>query len=92
MLDYLLKSNRWKDVNLVSKLQFNKVDITDTIVVIALAIGFIMSILYQMNELSMSVASGFFGYVGGTASANLNRKKEDEETKEKELSMESDIE
>ena len=57
-------------------LEFNPIDITDTLVVISLGIGFILSIIFNMNELAMSIASGFFGYVGGIANSDKHKKEE----------------
>lgn len=51
-----------------SSLKFNTVDLTDLVAISALSIGFILSIAFNMNELAMSIATGFFGYVGGVAS------------------------
>lgn len=48
-------------------LQFNKIDISYLIVVIGLVVSLIISILYGLNELSMSIASGLLGYIGGSA-------------------------
>jgi hypothetical protein len=48
--------------------KFIPIDLTDMIAILALSIGFIMSINAGMNELSMSLATGFFGYVGGYTS------------------------
>ena len=48
-------------------LQFNKVDISYLIVVIGLVVSLIISIFYGLNELSMSIASGLLGYIGGSA-------------------------
>jgi hypothetical protein len=45
--------------------KFNQIDLTDLIAIIALSAGFVLSIIYGMNELSMSIATGFFGYIGG---------------------------
>lgn len=50
----------------MSHLEFNKIDITDLIVVIALSVALLVSITYGTNELSMSIASGLLGYIGGS--------------------------
>ena len=47
-------------------LQFNKIDISYLIVVIGLVVSLIISIFYGLNELSMSIASGLLGYIGGS--------------------------
>ena len=48
-------------------LQFNKIDISYLIVVIGLVVSLIISIFYGLDELSMSIASGLLGYIGGSA-------------------------
>jgi len=48
--------------------KFVPIDLTDLIAIGALSIGFVMSIHAGMNELSMSMATGFFGYIGGYTS------------------------
>ncbi len=50
-------------------LQFNKIDISYLIVVIGLVVSLIISIIYGLNELSMSIASGLLGYIGGSAAS-----------------------
>ena len=50
--------------------KFTPIDMTDLIAILALGIGFILSILYNMNELAMSIATGFFGYIGGVVNGN----------------------
>ena len=52
------------------KLEFNKIDITDTLAVLCLGIGFIISVLFGSTELAGSIATGFFGYIGGIASGS----------------------
>lgn len=59
--------------------QFNKIDVTDTIAIIALSIALIMAIVYGMNELSMSLATGFFGYIGGVATTSTKKEREKDE-------------
>ena len=49
--------------------QFNKIDISYLIVVIGLVVSLIISIFYGLNELSMSIASGLLGYIGGSTAA-----------------------
>ena len=48
--------------------KFVPIDITDLIAITALSIGFVMSIWNNMLELAMSLATGFFGYIGGYTS------------------------
>ena len=51
-------------------IKFNTIDITDTLAVLCLGIGFIISVNSGMDKLAASIATGFFGYIGGVASAN----------------------
>ena len=48
------------------RIEFEKVDVTDLIIIVALAVGLIMAIFTDQKELSMSIVSGMFGYVGGS--------------------------
>ena len=55
-----------------------KINVPDVIVVVALSVALIISIYDGLNELSMSIASGLLGYIGGAAKNNIgsNREKE----------------
>jgi len=53
----------------MDKIAFNKIDIQDFTVILVLGIALIMSICFGMKELSMSIASGLLGYIGGTATS-----------------------
>ncbi|MCR5175694.1 MAG: hypothetical protein K6C05_02470 [Anaerovibrio sp.] len=58
-------------------IQFEKVSLTDLIVIISLSLGFILAIFYGERELAMSLASGLFGYVGGSvAKSHVSKNKE----------------
>ena len=57
-------------------LQFNKIDISYLIVVIGLVVSLILSIFYGLNELSMSIASGLLGYIGGSAASSKTNNKD----------------
>ena len=65
-------------------IEFNPIDITDTLVIISLGVGFILSIVFNMNELAMSIASGFFGYVGGVANSDKRKALEEKKQENKE--------
>lgn len=54
----------------MNSLKILPVDLTDLISITALSIGFVMSIYNNMLELSMSLATGFFGYIGGYTSGS----------------------
>lgn len=58
---------------MIDKFSFNKIDIQDLIVIIALAGALFMSISYDMKELAMSIASGLLGYIGGTAASSTKK-------------------
>lgn len=55
------------------KLIYEKVNITDLVVIAVLGIALLMAIFYKMNELSMSIASGMIGYMAKTASLSNER-------------------
>ena len=59
------------------------VDLTD---LIALSIGFILNSIDTMNELSMSLTTGFFEYIGGvaTGTSKSTRQLKNSETDTKE--------
>ena len=47
--------------------QFDKINIADMVVIVALSISLFASIYHSQNELSMSIASGLLGYIGGAS-------------------------
>ena len=47
--------------------QFDKVNIADMVVIVALSIALFASVWLNQNELSMSIASGLLGYIGGAS-------------------------
>lgn len=57
---------------------FDKVNLGDVLVIVALSISLLMAISFSMNELSMSIASGLLGYIGG-ASKHMPDKKAEKE-------------
>jgi len=67
--------------------KFNTIDLGDLIVIISLCISMILAIIFQMNELSMSIASGLLGYIGGVTS---NTSKKDDTTKSKTNNIDTD--
>lgn len=56
---------------------FEKINIADCIVILALAVALILAIFYSLNELAMSIASGLLGYIGGSVKYAAVNKKED---------------
>ncbi|MCQ4113694.1 hypothetical protein [Megasphaera sp. SC8-1] len=57
-------------------MQIDKVNITDCIVVVGLVAALIMTIFYNLNELSMSIASGLLGYIGGNIKTAATKKED----------------
>ena len=47
--------------------QFDKINIADMVVIVALSIALFTSVWLNQNELSKSIASGLLGYIGGAA-------------------------
>ena len=47
--------------------QFDRINIADMVVIVALSIAMFTSVWLNQNELSMSIASGLLGYIGGAS-------------------------
>ena len=47
--------------------QFDKINIADMVGIVALSIALFASVWLNQNELSMSIASGLLGYIGGAS-------------------------
>ena len=47
--------------------QFDKINMADMVVIVALSIALFASVWLNQNELSMSIASGLLGYIGGAS-------------------------
>lgn len=45
---------------------FEKINLCDALVIVALSTALIMAVTKNMNELSMSIGSGLLGYIGGS--------------------------
>lgn len=58
---------------------FEKVNIPDCIVIIGLVMALILAIFYALNELTMSIASGLLGYIGGTVKTAVHQKGEEKQ-------------
>lgn len=54
----------------------DKINIADLVVITGLVTGLVMAILFGLNELAMSIASGLLGYIGGSK-LPLHKEKED---------------
>ena len=55
-------------------IQFEKVSLTDIIVVVALSLSLLLAIFYSEKELAMSIASGLLGYIGGAVKNGMSKK------------------
>ena len=53
-----------------------RINVADVIVVVALSAALIISIYGELNELSMSIATGLFGYIGGAGKHTFEKKGE----------------
>ena len=47
--------------------QFDKINIADMVVIVALSIALFASVWLNQNEISMSIAIGLLGYIGGAS-------------------------
>ena len=56
--------------------QFDKINIADMVVIVALSIALFASVWLNQNELSMSIASGLLGYIGGAGKHSFEKKGE----------------
>lgn len=57
---------------------FERINIADCMVIAGLVAALAMAILFSMNELAMSIASGLLGYIGGNIKTAATNKKESE--------------
>lgn len=55
-------------------MQYDKLNIQDILVIVALSILAIMAVFYGNEQLAMSIASGLIGYLGG---AKMSKNEED---------------
>ena len=53
--------------------QFEKIDIENILVIIALSVSLIMAIFYGLDNLAMSIVTGLLGYIGGTIKSNTTK-------------------
>lgn len=54
----------------------NKINVADCLVIIGLVTALILAIFYNLNELSMSIASGLLGYIGGNIKTATTKKED----------------
>lgn len=53
-----------------------RINVADVIVVVALSAALIISLYNGLNELSMIIANGLLGYIGGAGRHSLEKKGE----------------
>lgn len=58
------------------KMQYEKLDIVNLVVVIGLVIALITAIFYMNNELSTTISAGLLGYLGGLVRVNNSTNKD----------------
>lgn len=46
--------------------EFEKIDVENILVILALSVSLIMAVLSHMDNLAMSIVTGLLGYIGGT--------------------------
>lgn len=63
---------------MLQNIDIDKINVGDLIVILALSITLFASVWFGMNELSMSIASGLLGYIGGTTKHMGTNKTEDD--------------
>lgn len=55
----------------------DKINVADCLVIMGLVAALILAIFFGLNELSMSIASGLLGYIGGNIKTAATTKKGD---------------
>lgn len=58
---------------------FEKINLTDILVIVGLVTALLLAIFYAMNELAMSIASGLLGYIGGNVKSSVHRNGDDKQ-------------
>lgn len=59
-------------------MNIDRINIADLVVITGLVVALVMAILFGLNELAMSIASGLLGYIGGAKTA-VHKEKGDED-------------
>lgn len=60
-------------------MNIDRINIADLMVITGLVISLVMAILFNLNELAMSIASGLLGYIGGAKTAVHKSERSDEQ-------------
>lgn len=58
-------------------IKYENVNLADVLVIVALSASLILSLFMDRNELSMSIASGLLGYIGGAGKHTKTNDKEE---------------
>lgn len=53
--------------------QFEKIDLENILVIIALSVSLVMAIFYGLDNLAMSIVTGLLGYIGGTVKSTAQK-------------------
>lgn len=53
--------------------QFEKIDLENILVIIALSVSLVMAIFYGLDNLAMSIVTGLLGYIGGTVKSPASK-------------------
>lgn len=54
----------------------DKINVADCLVIMGLVAALILAIFFGLNELSMSIASGLLGYIGGNIKTATTKKED----------------
>lgn len=58
------------------KLNYERVNLADMLVIVTLSASLFTAIYNSMSELSMSIASGLLGYIGGASKHHVEHREE----------------
>lgn len=61
--------------------EFEKIDLENILVIIALSASLIMAIFYGLDNLAMSIVTGLLGYIGGTVKTGKGSEKDGKTSK-----------
>ena len=58
-------------MNTLNRIRLDHINIAELVALASLCVALIYSMINQYMELSMSIASGLLGYIGGTSSSRM---------------------
>lgn len=61
--------------------EFEKIDLENIFVIIALSASLVMAIFYGLDNLAMSIVTGLLGYIGGTVKSGKEGDKDGKTSK-----------